>query len=361
MARNKINKRNSKLFKEIITVIVLVILTFIGNNFIFVDIEKPQPIIEPQTYGDSKLEVYFFDVGQADSILLITDNKAMLVDTGNAGDARQDTKIVKGNINLTYELSRLGISTIDILVATHPHEDHMGAMYKIINAFEIGDVYANPISESEDEPNYYKRFCIALEENDIHLISPTVLTEAQIIDKINEYNSAIENEDEKIIYNSADYIRVGDIITFGDAKITILAPNSAKYSDDNDYSIVLMVEFEGVKLMLTGDAGKRSETEILEYASKNGLDLDCDILKVAHHGSRTANTEAFITAVNPEYAIIMAEKGNKYGLPDEDVIERLEAHNTVVYQTMDVGDIKLVIDDGEYEFDLTYTHQEKEE
>lgn len=385
MARNKVSKgssqRRKNLLKKLLGILILAIFLVIGKEIGLVsegnfqetgkdrvyneinscdEVEK-QDDNDNSLYMDSKLEVYFFDVGQADSILLLTDDKAMLVDTGNAGDARQDNKLVKGNINLTYELKKLGINKIDILVATHAHEDHMGSMYKIINTFEIGNLYANAINESDDEPNYYKRFCNAIIEKDVHLISPTVLTEEEIMAKVNAYNANLEDNDEKIIYDSTDYIRVGDVINFGNAKVTLLAPGSTKYSDDNDYSIVLMVEFEGVKLMLTGDAGKQSEQEILKYASQNGINLACDILKVSHHGSRTANTEDFISAVNPTYAVIMVEEGNKYGLPDEDVIERLEMYNAKIYQTMEVGDIKLVIDDGKYKFDLTYTHEEKEE
>ena len=87
-------------------------------------------------YDDSVLEVYFFDVGQADSILLMTDGKAMLIDTGNPGDATEKNKLEE-KINLTYELNRLGVDYIDILVATHPHEDHMGSMYKIVKTLSI--------------------------------------------------------------------------------------------------------------------------------------------------------------------------------------------------------------------------------
>lgn len=310
-------------------------------------------------FDDSKLEVYFYDVGQADCILLLTDGKAMLVDSGNAGDATLKKK-TENKINVTYELDRLGVEKIDILVATHAHEDHMGSTYKIIKAFEIGDLYANAHTSEALEKGYYERFISALEEKNVHMISPTTLSEEEIIAKVNEYNASLAEDEEKVVYDAKDYIRVGDEIEFGDAKVTMLAPSSAEYSDVNDTSIVLMVEFEGVKLLLTGDAGKESEEEMIKFANETGFDLDCDILKVGHHGSRTANTEEFITATKPEYAVIMVGEFSEYGLPDEDVIERLENHNATIYKTIDVGDIKLTVDNGEYEFDLTYAHEVKE-
>ena len=227
-------------------------------------------VFSNNVFSDSKLEVYFFDVGQADSVLLLTDGKAMLVDTGNAGDADKENKLIKEKINLTYELNRLGVTRIDKLVLTHPHEDHMGSAYKIISAFDIEELYMNPIDivEEYSENGYYGRFIKALEENEgISVITPTTLSEEEIIAKIEEYNANIkrqiengENEiNERLEYNASDYVRVSDVIDLGNAKVTVLAPNSANYSDINDYSIVLMVEFEGVKLLLTGDAGKESE------------------------------------------------------------------------------------------------------
>ena len=314
---------------------------------------------ENKEYTSSKLMVYFFDVGQADSILLMTDDKAMLVDTGNAGDADTSFKL-KDKINLSYELNKLGIKTIDYLIATHPHEDHMGSMYKIIKMFDVKDLYSNNILPEEEWTNYYRRFVEALEESTTHLVVPTVYSNEELKKRVDEYNASITSEDEKMIFNPEDYFRVGDTIPFGNAKVTILGPNSSKYSDTNDYSIVIMVEFEDVKLLLTGDAGAKAESEILNYANTNGFNLDCDILKVGHHGSRTASTEEFITQVSPEYSVVMVEKGNSYGLPDEDVLERLQNHGSIIYMTQDVGDIELTIDDGKYTFNLDFTHSTKE-
>lgn len=315
--------------------------------------------VQNGNYTDSDLEVYFFDVGQADSILLKTDDLVMLVDTGNAGDADTTFKL-SNKINLSHELNRLGISKIDYLIATHPHEDHMGSMYKILKTFDVKELYANNILPEEEWTGYYRRFVEALENSETHLVVPTTKDEGEIIQEIYNHNVNVENEEDKIEYHSEDYFRVGDIIPFGDALVTILAPNSAKYSDTNDYSIVIMVEFEDVRLLLTGDAGKVSENEMISRSLDSGFDLDCDILKVGHHGSRTASTDSFISKVKPEYAIIMVAEDNSYGLPDEDVLERLENIGAKIYMTKDVGDILLTIDNGTYNFDLDFSHEEKE-
>ena len=337
--------------------------SLLNSDLIVESTAKPTEIPSNNEKADSNytadsLEVYFFDVGQADAILLLTADKAMLVDTGNAGDADVSDKI-KDKINLTHELKRLGVERIDVLVATHPHEDHMGSAYKIVNTFDIGNIYVTAYDEKFSK-NYYDCFWEAVQEKDVHVISPTTLSENEIKAKIDEYNAGVENKSEKIVYNDNDYIRLGDSFKFGNATVTMIAPASSEYSDTNDYSIVFMVEFEGVKLLLTGDSGKKAEEETLEFAKKTGFDLDADILKVGHHGSRTANTEAFIDAVSPEYAIIMVEEGNSYGLPDEDVIERLQKHNAIIYSTMEHGDIKLLINDGTYKFDFSYDHEVKE-
>lgn len=405
------SSKNGKLLKSVITLVLVVVLGLVGNekfsfdelignlidsfnNQVETNINENEQFEErqeenPETqnqqnstvkpseeendseqskgeYTSDNLVVTFFDVGQADSILLRTGDKVMLVDTGNAGDANESGKLVKGNINLIYELYKMGVDHIDILVATHPHEDHMGSMYKIINSFEIGDLYINAVHEEYIEKGFYERFYNAMVEKNVHQVSPTTLSEEEIIIKVNEYNNALKNDDDEendedvIVYDKADYIRPGDVIKFGNATITVLAPNSAEYSDTNDYSIVFMVEFEGKKIMLTGDAGKEAEEEILKFAEKNNIDLNCDILKVGHHGSRTANTEEFIEAVDAEYAVIMVEAGHKYGLPDEDVVERLERYGATIYDTTNHGDITLIIDDGNYEFDFAYQHEEKE-
>jgi competence protein ComEC len=381
--KNKKNSFPNWLVIVGVVVAVVLLLWILNSNPEFIDILFPEPNatdapqvtqVEPtkpaettkpdnkegatsSSYTDSILTVYFFDVGQADSILLMTDDKVMLVDTGNAGDADTTVK-VKDKINLSHELDRLGISKIDYLVATHPHEDHMGSMYKIIKLFDVKELYANKILPEHEWTNYYKRFVEALDASNTHLVTPTIYSDAELQDKINVYNRA-NPKDEQLVFNSADYFRVGDTIPFGNASVTILAPNSESYSDTNDYSIVLLVEFEDVKLLLTGDAGKASEKEMIAFANANGIDLNVDILKVGHHGSRTANTQEFISMVDPEYAIIMVEEENSYGLPDEDVLERLEKQGAVIYMTQEYGDIKLTINDGAFEFDLSYAHEVK--
>lgn len=115
----------------------------------------------------------------------------------------------------------------------------------------------------------------------------------------------------------------------GEAKIQVLAPNSAKYSDLNDYSIVLRVEFGSKSFLFTGDADTKSENEQLE----KGLSLKADVLKVGHHGSRTSSAQRYLDAIAPSYAVISLGTGNTYGHPHSEAMTRLLGTGAVIYRT----------------------------
>ena len=217
MKNNKRFSSGERLIWIVLMIIVLFLTANTATHVINNDDTSTQPesstepiVIGPgenvyhESYGDSTLEVYFFDVGQADSILLRQGESVMLVDTGNAGDADNSFNILN-KINLSHELQRLGITKIDYLVATHPHEDHMGSMYKIINLFEVKNVYANNILPEEEQAAYYKRFVSALENTDTHFISHTNLSEKDILIRIEEYNKGV-SENDRIVYNPDDYL-----------------------------------------------------------------------------------------------------------------------------------------------------------
>ncbi len=128
----------------------------------------------------------------------------------------------------------------------------------------------------------------------------------------------------------------------GDAKFIILAPNSPNYDNLNNYSIVNKVSFGKTSFLFTGDAEGISENEIIN----KGFDVKADVLKVGHHGSDTSTTESFLKAVSPKYSIISCGKDNKYGHPDQIVLDRLNKHNIKVYRTDESGTI-VITSDGE--------------
>ncbi|MGN0144779.1 MAG: ComEC/Rec2 family competence protein [Clostridium sp.] len=236
----------------------------------------------------SDLKVHFIDVGQADSILIQQGNENMLIDAGNNDDEE----------TLKNYLNKLGIKKFTYVVGTHAHEDHIGSLDYIINSYEIGRVYFPKISAAT------KTF-----ENVV---------------------KAVKNKDMKFTVPS-----VGDTFNIGDAKCTVLAPNSSKYEDANNYSIVIKLEYKNTSFIFTGDAEDVSEKEMLD----KGLDLRADVLKAGHHGSSSSSTNEFLDAVNPKYAVISVGKDNDYGHPNKETLDKLNARKIKVYRTDESGTI----------------------
>ena len=123
--------------------------------------------------------------------------------------------------------------------------------------------------------------------------------------------------------------KVGDVLTIGNATLTFLAPNSEKYEDLNNYSIVCKLKYGNNSFLFDGDAEALSEGEILAKQ----LDIQADVLKVGHHGSKSSTSQAFLDKVNPKYAIISDAKGNDYGHPHQTTLDKLNAKNISVFRT----------------------------
>ena len=232
--------------------------------------------------------VYFLDVGQGDSELIcLPDGTNILIDAGTTDGADE----------LVRSLINLGVAKIDCLIATHPHEDHIGGMTAVIHAFEIGNIYMPKVAANQ---------------------TPTTKCYENMLD-------AIAKKGLKLTQGKGDMT----VLDSGKAKLEFLAPNSSKYSDLNSYSIVAKLTFGGNRILFTGDADTDSEKEML----KKGYDLRCDILKCGHHGSSTASSAAFLKAVNPQYAIISCGVNNDYGHPHKAVLDRLNKMKITVYRT----------------------------
>lgn len=243
--------------------------------------------INPEAFAS--LEVSYIDVGQADSILIKKGSHAMLIDGGNVADGDTVVDYIKAK----------GITTLDYVVGTHPHEDHIGGLTDVIKTFNVSNVI---MPSAVTTTNAYKNLLNAISSKNLSITKPVYGT---------SYN-------------------------LGGAAFTILAPNSDSYDDLNDYSVVLRLVNGFNSFLFTGDAGTLSESEML---SKNSAILKSDVLKVGHHGSSTATSQAFLNAVNPKYAIISVGVDNDYGLPDQEVIDRLTAKNISVFRTDEQGTI----------------------
>lgn len=251
---------------------------------------------------NSQLEVHFLDVGQADCTLVIQGDDAMLIDAGNNDDAGQIVNYLKDQ----------GITRLDYLVGTHPHEDHIGSMDDVVETFEIGKVLM------PDMTTNYKTYADAMQ--------------------------AIRDKGLTVTIP-----RVGQTYQLGDASFQILSPPAMKLYNINASSIVLRLVFGQTAFMLTGDAEMTEEEQMMS----SGLDLKADVLKVAHHGSADATSGAFIRAVAPESAVIFVAVDNPYGYPSRDVIQDLTWAGVDIYRTDLDGDIVAVSDGSEVTFDTS--------
>lgn len=226
---------------------------------------------------DGNLRVYCLDVGQGDSILVVNNDKTMLID---ASTNKMGSKVVK-------YLQDLGISRIDYLVGTHPHEDHIGGLDNVIKNFEIGKFYM-----------------------------PKKLANTKTFEDV---LNAASSKNLKI---SAP--NIGDKFSVGNANCEVMAiDNNAE--DLNDCSIVIQMECNGIKYLFTGDAG----TAVENSRSWNQI----DILKVGHHGSRTSSTKKFLEQIKPKVALISVGTGNDYGHPTEEALKRLTNIGAKIYRT----------------------------
>lgn len=220
------------------------------------------------------LAVHYIDVGQADSILIqLPNGENMLIDAGNNAD---------GDLLVDY-LNNLGISAINYLVGTHPHEDHIGGLDNAIRAFKVDNFYMPKISHTTKT---FQDVLTASEENNLEITTA----------------------------------KAGDnILDEGNLEISILAPVNSKYEDLNNHSAVVRLAYGDTSFLFMGDAEEESEEEILS----TNANLKSDVLKVGHHGSSSSTSSEFLKAVDPSYAIICVGEDNDYGHPHKETIERL--------------------------------------
>lgn len=241
-----------------------------------------------------QLKVSYINVGQADSILIQQGSQAMLIDAGNNGDSKTVSKYI----------SDQGVTKLDFLVGTHPHEDHIGGMDYIINNFQIGKIYMPKVTANTKT---FKDVATAIKNKGMKATVPTL----------------------------------GETFKLGDANCTILGPINSDPKDLNSYSIVIKIVFGNNKFLFTGDAQTSNESDMIN----KGYDLSADVLKVGHHGSHTSTADAFLTKVNPKYVVISCGKGNDYGHPHKETMDRLKAKGIPVYRTDESGTI-VAISDG---------------
>lgn len=240
----------------------------------------------------AKLKVHYIDVGQGDSEFLeLPNGQTMLIDAGNPENGSQIVNYIKG----------LGHSKIDYLIATHPHSDHIGGMATVINGLNIGKIYMPKVSTN-------------------------TATYAGLL-------TAIKNKGLQVNTAKAGI----NLLKTGNLNIDMLAPVNITGDDLNQYSAVIKVTYGENKFLFMGDAGQPSEEQIT-------ADVSADVLKVGHHGSNTATSQAFLNKVHPKYAVIEVGKGNTYGHPTATTLTKLQNIGAIIYRTDNDGTIVFTSD-----------------
>lgn len=263
---------------------------------------------------DELLAVYIIDVGQGDSTLITAGGKSILIDAGESEYAGTVSSFI----------SSKGIDHLDYIIATHPHSDHIGAMSEIISSFGADKIIVPRLpDEMIPTTKTYEKFLLSVKNSGSKLTAAVAGTEYEISE-----------------INGMPVI------------MTVLAPvDSADYSDLNNYSVCIRLDYGITSWLFTGDLSKEGERDLLS----SGADIDVTAYKVAHHGSSSSSSEDFIKAVSPALCVISCETGNSYGHPNDEVMERLSGFTQSIYRT-DLNSSVSVYSDGE----RLYVSSEKE-
>jgi beta-lactamase superfamily II metal-dependent hydrolase len=221
----------------------------------------------------------FIDVGQGDATLITVNGERLLIDGGRS----------QGLIET--RLDALGITDLDAILSTHPDADHIAGLVRVLELYKIERIYLN--GGESDSQVFAEYFGLAAAEG-------------------------------------ADVVTItrGDVFLLGGLVIDVLHPGALS-GESNDDSAVVQLICGTVGVLLTGDATVASEEEMLSA----GVLGNMDVLKVGHHGSDTSSSQAFLDAVDPEYAVISAGLNSQYGHPHQDVVDRLTAIGAAIYHT----------------------------
>lgn len=310
------------------------------------DNQSTQP---PLSLGDGELKVHFVNVGQGDCIYIqFPNNTDMLIDCGNksTGYNFQNVKNYLDALNPDGKINHL--------MLTHPDEDHVDNMDEIIYAYKIENIYMPNIlavpKNSKGEP--YIELQQAIDNLDGDKVArfddPHTITTATYA---NFFIAALSEQNCNIFINEDRDESTNSIVIAQETfRLTFYCPTEEYYDTTNlnsaerknAVSPIGVLEYNNRRVVLTGDSNEINEPI---FVRRIGGSLDCDVLKVGHHGSETSSTNAFLNAISCEYAVISCNKlGNTFVHPRQATLDRLRAHNMTVYRTDRNGTIVLTID-----------------
>lgn len=295
MAKRKKKNAGKGIATAVIVLIAAIAALLFGKDAIFGGLtDSPSA---PVSGGE--VQFHFIDVGQGDAALIRTEAGDILIDAGT--NSSED--------ELKAYLDSMGVQDIEYAVFTHPHEDHIGGADMVLNTYNVK--------------------CVIL---------PDATSTSKTFERMMD---AIETEKCEVMEATPD-----QTFTVGELTCTILAPISTSYTETNNYSVVIRADYGDTSVLFMGDAEVDAEEEILERYRFKGT-LDCDLLKVGHHGSDTSSSQAFLDAVTPVHAVISCGEGNSYGHPVQEIVKRYEAMQVELHRTDLEGSIVFVSTGGE--------------
>ena len=282
--KRKIKKQDIKYY--LIALAIVLIISYFTPE----DSNKNTGTLNPNA---DAMQVHFLDVGQGLSILVQLGDEVLIYDGGDRGTS---------SFVVSY-LQDLGIKEIDYMISSHYDADHLAGLIGCLNVFDVKNVIG---SNYKHTSKLYSSFMDAVEDEGLKM----------------------------------QYPKVGTTYAFGDAVITILAPKKIG-EDSNANSVAVKLTYGESDFIFTGDADYGSERDMVA----SGINLDCEVLSLAHHGSSTGNSSLFLEKTLPEAVVISCGKGNDYGHPHVEVVELLEAMEIDVFRS-DVQGTVIATTDG---------------
>lgn len=262
------------------------------------DISAALGLTNPPVTAEGELEIHFIDVENADCIFVRQQDKTLLID---AGESTTFDRVER-------YLEDYGVDHLDLVIATHPHADHIGGMPSVLQRFSVGEFIMSFMPEDA---------------------TPTTRTYIRMLELLDEKEIPVREA------------KVGDIYELGTARLQILGPIE-ETDEKNDMSVITRLTFGDRAFLFTGDAESGVEKQLVN----SGYPLSADVLKLGHHGSKTSSSSLFLKAVSPQCVIATCGAENDYGHPHREVLQRLESMGITLYRADVSGNI-VITSDGE--------------
>ena len=293
MAKRKGKNKISAVITFIIAAVIVI------SGYLYPKTAGDKTDIYLPSNSDFTASVHFIDVGQGDSALFVNNGHYVLIDSGESEYSDKVEEYCRS----------LGVEKFDCILVSHPHSDHAGGMADIVRDIGCDNIIIPDIDAQYITSSFYEDFIDAAAESDADIY----------------------------------YAYAGDKYTYGDMNFEILSPKETGKDLNND-SIVTLFTYSDISVLMTGDAEKKIEKQIInDYPA-----LKCDVLKVGHHGSSTSSCSDFIKTVSPECAVISVGENNKYSHPSELTLKTLEENNITVYRTDYDGNVILKTNGKQY-------------